>query len=195
MRIADVLQRHRQIVRDTFAALGGVEVSTEGDSFFAVFPRAQDSVSAAVAIQRDLAREEWPDEAVVRLRIGLHTGEGRALRRPITSAWMSIARHGSWPLPTVDRSLVSDATRETVERQLPSEIQLRDLGEHRLRDLSGTERLFQVVADGLPDEFPVLRSLNAVPNNLPTQSTPMVGRATERAAIREPPRIGHASGC
>ncbi len=181
---AGVLQRHRQIVRDTFAAQGGVEISTEGDSFFAVFPRAQDSVSAAVAIQRDLAREEWPNDAIVRLRIGLHTGEGRLSGTDYVgmdvhrAARIMAAAHGG-------QVLVSDATRESVESQLPTGIELRDLGEHRLRDLSGTERLFQIVADDLPDEFPVLRSLNAVPNNLPMQSTPMVGRATERAAIRE----------
>ncbi len=125
----------------------------------------------------------------MRLRIGLHTGEGRLSGTDYVgldvhrAARIMAAAHGG-------QVLVSDATRETVERQLPTEIQLRDLGEHRLRDLSGTERLFQVVADDLPDEFPVLRSLNAVPNNLPTQSTPMVGRATERAAIRDAPRIG-----
>ena len=180
----DVLQRHRQIVRDAFVAQDGVEVGTEGDSFFAVFPRAQDSVMAAVAIQRDLAREEWPRDATVRLRIGLHTGEGRISGADYIgldvhrAARIMAAAHGG-------QVLLSDATRESVEGQLPSGIQLRDLGEHRLRDLSGTERLFQVVGDDLPDEFPALRSLNAVPNNLPTQSTPMVGRRTERNAIRE----------
>ena len=182
---ANVLQRHRQIVRDTFAAQGGVEISTEGDSFFAVFPRAQDSVSAAVAIQRDLARGGMARRTPSCGCASACTREKDACPGPITSAWMSIARHGSWPLPTVDRcwSRTPRAKRWSVSCRRG--IQLRDLGEHRLRDLSGTERLFQVVADDLPDEFPVLRSLNAVPNNLPTQSTPMVGRATERAAIRE----------
>ena len=181
---ADVLQRHRQIVRDAFAAQGGVEVGTEGDSFFAVFPRAQDSVSAAVAIQRDLATEEWPEDAVVRLRIGLHTGEGRLSGTDYIgldvhrAARIMAAAHGG-------QVLLSEATREEVEPRLPGDVHLRDLGEHRLRDLSGTERLFQVIANDLPDDFPTLRSLNAVPNNLPTQATPLVGRATELRAINE----------
>jgi predicted ATPase/class 3 adenylate cyclase len=181
---ADVLQRHRKIIRDAFAAQDGVEVSTEGDSFFAVFPRAEDAVSAAVTIQRNLTSEQWPGGANVRIRIGLHTGEGRisgvdyiGLDVHRAARIMAVAHGG--------QILVSDATRESVEPQLASSIELRDLGEHRLRDLSGTERLFQVIADDLPDHFPVLRSLNAVPNNLPMQSTPLVGRGTELRAIRE----------
>jgi predicted ATPase/class 3 adenylate cyclase len=188
---ADVLQRHRQIVRDAFAARGGVEVGTEGDSFFAVFPRAEDSLHAAVAIQRDLASEAWPQGANVRIRIGLHTGEGRVSGSDYIgldvhrAARIMAAAHGG-------QILISDATRASVETHLTNGIQLRDLGEHRLRDLSGTERLFQVTGDGLSDEFPALRSLNAVPNNLPTQSTPMVGRTAELRSIRdhlESPRV------
>jgi predicted ATPase/class 3 adenylate cyclase len=181
---ADVLQRHRQIVRDAFAARGGLEIGTEGDSFFAVFPRAEDSVNAAVAIQRDLAKERWPQDGSVRVRIGLHTGEARISGFEYVgidvhrAARIMAAAHGG-------QILISDATRESVERKLPSGIELRDLGEHRLKDLSGTERLFQVTAEDLPDEFAALRSLNAVPNNLPTQSTPLVGRTAELKSIRE----------
>jgi predicted ATPase/class 3 adenylate cyclase len=181
---ADVLQRHRQIVRDAFAAQDGVEVGTEGDSFFAVFPRAEAAVSAAVTIQRGLASERWPEGAKVPLRIGLHTGEGRVSG----SDYIGLDVHRAARIMAVAHGgqiLVSDATRVSVESRLPASIELRDLGEHRLRDLSGTERLFQVIADDLPDHFPALRSLNAVPNNLPTQSTPMVGRATELKKIRE----------
>jgi len=74
-RYADLLRAHRRIVRDTFSPAGGVEIDTQGDSFFFAFPRAREAVAAAIEVQRAHARTVWPDEAVVRVRIGLHTGE------------------------------------------------------------------------------------------------------------------------
>jgi class 3 adenylate cyclase len=74
-RYSPVLGRHRAIVRECFAGRGGIEVGTQGDSFFAVFADAPQAIAAAVAIQRRLAAEPWPEGAAVRIRIGLHTGE------------------------------------------------------------------------------------------------------------------------
>ena len=179
-----VLERHHRILRKAFGRCAAVEMGTEGDSFFAVFPSATDAVAAAVAIQRTLAAEEWPQASALRVRIGLHTGEailvgtgyvGLDLHR---AARIMAAAHGG-------QILISEATRALVERSLSDGIELRDLGEHRLRDLVGRERLFQVVADGLPPTFPPLRTLDAMPNNLPTQPSELVGREVELRTIRK----------
>ena len=74
-RYREVLSRHRQIVRETFSAADGIEVDTQGDAFFFVFARAREAVGAAVEVQRAHATTDWPDDAAVRVRIGLHTGE------------------------------------------------------------------------------------------------------------------------
>ena len=179
-----VLERHRRILRDVFARSAALEMSTEGDSFFAVFPGAQEAVAGAVAIQRAIAAEDWPAGASLRVRIGLHTGEARVADGDYVgldvhrAARIMAAAHGG-------QILISGATRALVERSLGSDIELRDLGEHRLRDLSAPERLSQAFADDLATDFPPLRTLNAPSNNLPTQTSRLVGRETELTAIRQ----------
>jgi predicted ATPase/class 3 adenylate cyclase len=179
----DVLERHRRIVREAFSRSAAVEIGTEGDSFFAVFPSAPDAVAAAVAIQRAIAAEVWPQDSNLRLRIGLHTGEARLAGAGYVgldihrAARIMAAAHGG-------QIVISAATRTLAERSLDDSIQLRDLGEHRLRDLSAPERLYQVLASGLPTDFSPLRTLNAIPNNLPTQTSRLIGRDAELAVIR-----------
>jgi predicted ATPase/class 3 adenylate cyclase len=179
---SDLLERHRRITRDAFSRSAGVEMSTEGDSFFAVFPSAADAVAAAVVIQRAISVEEWPQAVTLRVRIGLHTGEARIADQDYVgldvhrAARIMAAGHGG-------QIIISDATHALVERSLGDGIELRDLGQHRLRDLSAPERLFQVLAEGLPTDFPALRSLDATPNNLPTQASELVGREAELSAI------------
>ncbi len=174
----DILERHRVLLRAAFGAQGGHEQGTEGDSFFVIFRSAPAAVAAAADAQRSLAAEPWPAEAVVRVRMGLHTGElestadgviGYAINR---TARIAAIAHGG-------QVLVSDATRSLVASELPEGISLRDLGEHRLKDLRAPERIAQLVIDGLPSDFPALRSLDARPNNLPTQLTTFVGRERE----------------
>jgi predicted ATPase/class 3 adenylate cyclase len=174
----DVRERHRVLLREAFIAHGGHEQSTEGDSFFVLFRRAPEAVLAAVAAQRAIATEPWPPDAPVRVRMGLHTGEiervgddviGYAINR---TARITGVAHGG-------QVLLSDATRALVEGELPVGTSIRDLGAHRLKDLREPERLAQLVIDGLPDAFPPLRSLDARPNNLPTQLTTFVGRDRE----------------
>jgi predicted ATPase/class 3 adenylate cyclase len=176
----DVRERHRTLLRDAFAAHAGHEQSTEGDSFFVIFRRAVDAVSAAIDAQRAVAAEAWPAEGTVRVRMGLHTGEienigtdviGYAINR---AARIAAVAHGG-------QVLLSDATRALVADDLPAGASLRDLKTHRLKDLREPERLAQLVIDGLPDEFPPLRSIDARPNNLPTQLTTFVGRDRELA--------------
>ena len=181
---ANLLERHHRIFRDAFARRDAVEVGSEGDSFFAVFAHATDAVEAAVAIQRAIAEEEWPQAAAPGVRMGLHTGEARLAAGTYVgldlhrAARIMAAAHGG-------QILVSEATRALVEQSLGNGIELRDLGQHRLRDLSRRERLFQVVAEGLRPDFPRLTTLDATRNDLPIQPSELVGREFDLLAIGE----------
>jgi predicted ATPase/class 3 adenylate cyclase len=181
---SELLARHNHIVRDAFARSAAVEIGTEGDSFFAVFPSAGDAVTSAVAIQRAIAAENWPSATHVRVRIGVHSGEAQQAGAGYVgldvhrAARIMSAAHGG-------QILISEPTRALVERSLSDGITLRDLGEHRLRDLTRRERLYQVVAHGLTSDFPPPRSLERTPNNLPMQTTELVGRDDELQDIRE----------
>lgn len=179
-----VLEDHRRLLRSAFRSHGGREVDTQGDAFFYAFHRASDAVSAAIAAQRAITSHAWPDGILVRIRTGLHTGEalqtetgyaGMAVHR---AARICAAAHGG-------QILVSQATRELVADAGPDGMNLLDLGEHRLKDLSRPQRLFQVVAPDLPDEFPSLRTLDSLPNNLPRQLTSFIGRDREITEIKE----------
>jgi predicted ATPase/class 3 adenylate cyclase len=174
----DVRERHRELLRAAFVAHDGYEQSTEGDSFFVIFRRAGDAVAAAVDAQRALAAEAWPDGADVKVRMGLHTGEIERLGGDVIgydinrTARITAVAHGG-------QVLLSDATRSLVADDLRDGVGLRDVGAHRLKDLREPEHLSQLVVDGLTDTFPPLRSLDARPNNLPTQLTSFVGRDRE----------------
>jgi predicted ATPase/class 3 adenylate cyclase len=182
-RYGELRERHRELLRAAFAEAGGEEQGTEGDSFFVVFASARSAVAAAVAAQRALAAEPWPDDAAVRVRIGLHTGEAEVAGGSLVgidinrAARVAAVAHGG-------QILLSDATRAVVSNALPDDTRLRDLGEFRLRDLSSTEHLIQVEADGLPSDFPPPRTIDARANNLPTQLTTFIGRSDELAEAR-----------
>jgi YVTN family beta-propeller protein len=158
-RYGEVLAEHQGLLRGVFAAHGGHEVDTQGDSFFYVFPRAKAAVEAAVAAQRALASHPWREGGEIRVRIGVNTGEasledgryvGFAVHR---AARISAAGHGG-------QILLSSSTRELVEHDLPEGQLVRDLGERRLKDLPRLERIYQLVVDGLPSEFAPLRTLD-----------------------------------
>jgi len=179
-RYAMVRERQREILRVAFQADGGVEQGTEGDSFFVVFSSARDGLSAAVAAQRALAAEPWAPDAVVRVRMGLHTGEASLVGGSLVGLDINRAARIA-AISNGGQIVASDATRALVGSSLPAGITLRDLGLHRLRDLGAAERLVQVEAEDLLRDFPALRSLDARPNNLPTQLTTFVGRERELA--------------
>jgi len=179
-RYAGVRERHRELLRAAFAANGGIEQGTEGDSFFVVFPSARSGLVAAIEAQRALASEPWPDDTTVRVRMGLHAGEvelsgGSLVGLDINRAARIAATANGGQV------VVSDAIRSLVGGDLPEGATLRPLGSHRLRDLRDPEPLAQVVAAGLAETFPPLRSVDARPNNLPTQLTSFVGREVELA--------------
>lgn len=173
------------IVDDVVAGQGGVLVKPrgEGDSHFCVFARATDAVAAAVALQRALAAEPWPDRVTLRTRIALHTGE--ADRRaddyygPVINrcARLRAIVHGG-------QTVISAATEQLARDALPGGVTLRDLGSHRLKDLARDEQVFQVCAADLPADFPPLRSLDLFPTNLPVQATAFVGRDREVEELR-----------
>jgi predicted ATPase/class 3 adenylate cyclase len=183
-RFASVRHEHNEIVRRAIVEGGGVEVSTEGDSFFAAFGSAVGAVEAAVAAQRGLATHDWPPDGPVRVRMGLHTGEGVAAGDDYVdinvnrAARIAAAAHGG-------QVIVSDATRSLVERDLPDGASFRDLGLHRLKDIAQPEHLHDIVVEGLPSDFQPPRTLDARPNNLPAQLTSFVGREEDIADVSE----------
>jgi predicted ATPase/class 3 adenylate cyclase len=173
-----VLERQAAIMRAAIAKHGGREEGTEGDSFFVVFDSAVAAVEAAVEAQRSLAAEPWPAGGEVTVRMGLHAGEASVSAAGLVgldihrAARIAAAAHGG-------QVVVSEAVRALVAADLASGISLRSLGSHRLKDLREPQPLCQVVAEGLRIEFPPLQSLDARPNNLPTQLTSFVGREKE----------------
>jgi predicted ATPase/class 3 adenylate cyclase len=176
-----LLARHNAVIRAAVAAHGGVEVKTEGDAFFVVFTRAADAIAAATDAQRALFAERWPTDATVRVRMGLHAGAGELSEGDYVgidvhrAARVSAAAHGG-------QLLITEPVRVLVGA-LPPNATLRDLGEHELKDFPAPERLFQVDIDGLPLEFPPLRTLTARRGNLPEPPTSFVGRQEELDAL------------
>ncbi len=170
------------LLRHAFHVFNGHEVDTQGDAFFVAFARATDAVSAAVAAQRSLFSHTWPEGVTVRVRMGLHTGE------PVraTEGYVGLDVHRAARIMSAGHGgqvLLSQTTRELVVQALPEGVTLRDLGDHRLKDLQRASQLFQLVIADLPAGFPPLRTLNAHPNNLPIQPTPLIGREKEVAAV------------
>lgn len=184
-RYPDLLAEHHQILRQTITAWDGAVVDTQGDAFFAVFTQAQDALAAAISIQRSLVTQTWPDGLQVRVRMGLHTGEpsltqdgyyvGLDIHR---AARVCSAGHGG-------QVLLTQATCNLVLADLPFGVSLRDLGNHRLKDLDRPERLYQLVIPDLPADFPAVRSLELFVHNLPTPLTSFIGREKELADVQK----------
>lgn len=163
---------------------GGSEISTEGDSFFAAFTSAPDAVRAAVGMHDILAREPWPEGGEIRVRIGMHTGEGRALG----DTYVGLDVHRAARISAVGyggQTLLSAATRELVAAKLPSGSSLRDLGLHRLKDRERPEHIFEIVAPGQQRHFSPPPTLGTGQSNLPAATTTFVGRSRERSEIVE----------
>jgi predicted ATPase/class 3 adenylate cyclase len=181
-----VVARHEMLLREAITAAGGVVFKLVGDAICAAFSSAQDGVNAALAAQRALRAEAWgatglPQGQPLRVRMALHTGiveerGGDYFGLPLSRvARLLAAGHGG-------QILLSLASEQLVREQLPPAVVLRDLGLHRLKDLSLPEQIFQLVARDLPPSFPPLQTLEAHRTNLPFQPTPLIGRGHEIAA-------------
>jgi predicted ATPase/class 3 adenylate cyclase len=183
--MAAALRRHDAILREAIEASAGYVFKTVGDAFCAAFETPQAAVEVAVRTQLTLLDEPWPTSVPVRVRMGLHTGVceerdndyfGPTVNR---AARLEAIAHGG-------QTVLSGTTAELAASALPGGVRLRDLGQHRLRDLGRPEHVFQVEADGLPASFPPLTSLDnpELPNNLPGLLSVFIGRSAELAAIR-----------
>ncbi len=178
----EALERHDAVLRSAIEKRGGRVFKTVGDAFCAVFPLATDAVSAAVDAQRALGAENFDGVGGLLVRMAVHTGEAHP-------------RDGDYFGPTVNRVarlmsigygaqvLVSGTSADVLHGELAPPLSLMDLGVHRLKDLSDGERVFQLVGPDLRVQFPALRSLDSLPNNLPRQLTTFVGRENEEREI------------
>lgn len=156
---AKLLAEHQDLIRSIAERFHGHEVDTQGDSFFFAFFRAADAVAFATEAQRTLAVHKFPQDANVRVRMGLHTGEPMLARTGYVgmdvhrAARIGAAGHGG-------QVLLSPTTRALVENELPDGTTLRDLGEHKLKDLRYPVHIVQLTIEGLPADFPPLKSIN-----------------------------------
>ena len=180
------MARHDQILGDVITAHGGslLRARGEGDSSFSVFESAHSAVAAAVAVQQRLGSEPWPGQARIRVRLAVHSGEAEFRDNDYYGSDVNrCARLRA--LAAGGQCLVSAATRGVVAQSLPAGTWLADLGSHRLKDLTEPERVYQVCHPDLPSEFPPLRGLESVPNNLPVQLTNFIGRRADVEAVSE----------
>jgi class 3 adenylate cyclase/DNA-binding NarL/FixJ family response regulator len=181
-RYAEVLADQQRIMRDCFARWHGHEIDSQGDSFFVAFSRAADAIRCAIDCQHRLAEWDWPEGDPVRVRMGIHTGEPIVASRNYVgldvhrAARIASAGHGG-------QILLSSTVRDLVAHELPEGSELRDLGQHHLKDLSAEVHLYQVVSDGLPSDFPPLKTAGGESPRLshPSQST---GSDSRRGLLR-----------
>jgi predicted ATPase/class 3 adenylate cyclase len=180
-RYGAVRARLRELVRESAGRWNGHEVDWAGDGAFLAFSSARDAVAAAVDLQRAIGAEAWPPEGVLRLRIGIHTGEpefgdeGYVGLDVHVAARICGAGHG-------DQVLVSLPTREVAGNRSVPGVSFKPLGRHRLKDVPDPQPLFQLVGDGLAADFPPLRTLAGA--TLPTLHHRLVGRAADLASVQ-----------
>ena len=175
----ELLDRHRALLREAFEGHHGHVLATEGDEFFVAFESAGDALVAAREGQRALAGEEWPDGGEIRVRMGVHTGEPR----PVDGGYVGLDVHQAARVMAAGHGgqvLVSEATRSLL-----GDVELRDLGEHQLKDIAGLQRLYQLEIDGLPADFPPLNTLDNRFASLPVVPNAFVGRERELAEAGE----------
>lgn len=179
---ATVLGDHNRLLSEAIATHGGSHVDAAGDGLFVSFPTASSALLACIDAQRAIGSHPWPEGADVRVRMGLHTGEPMSA----ASGYVGIDVHRAARICAAGHGgqiLISDAARALIGSGVPDDVGFRDLGEHRLKDLTSPVRLYQVVAPELAADFPPVRSLETLPNNLPHQLSSFVGRSQEIADV------------
>ena len=178
MKVA--LARHDALMREAIDGSGGFVFKTIGDAFCASFATVSEAVEAALVAQLALVAEPWPEATPVKVRMALHTGaaeirDGDYFGPPVNRVARLLAiGHGG-------QTLLSQTTYDLVRDHPPAGSEPRSMGEHRLKDLSRPESVYQLNHPGLPSEFPQLRSLDnpALRHNLPPQLTSFIGRERE----------------
>ena len=168
-RYGDVLAEHRRLLRSGFTEHGGIEIDTQGDAFFIAFGSARDAVAAAVSAQQALATYPWRDGVEVRVRMGLHTCEPHRS----TESYVGVGVHRAARICTIAHGgqvLLSGSTAGIVDDEEIPGVAVRDLGEHRLKDIDRPERVFELVVKGLPSDFPPPRTID--------QQVPLTGTVT-----------------
>lgn len=183
LRMEVALLRHDKLIHEIVTKHLGFTFKTVGDQFCVVFQRAADAVLAAIDIQKSISAETWDLPWALKVRIGIHTGDtherdgdyyGQTVNRV---ARIEAAAHG-------EQIVVSEVAYQLARDRLEPTIQFSELGEHRLKDLSRPDKLYQVNAPELPTvEFPAPRSLNRHLHNLPVQTTPFIGRGDVLAKL------------
>jgi predicted ATPase/class 3 adenylate cyclase/DNA-binding CsgD family transcriptional regulator len=184
--MARAVPEHYALLEESVALHGGVRPveQGEGDSIVAAFSRGSDAVAAALDIQRRMGAHAWPEGPVLRVRIALHTAEAQ-LRDEGNYFGLALSRCARLrELAHGGQVLLSGATHDLVVDRMPAGARLADRGVHRLRDLGRPEHVHELLDGDTPQEFPALRSLDALPNNLPGQLTSFVGRVTELREIQ-----------
>jgi class 3 adenylate cyclase len=182
-RYSEVLAEHRRIVRDTFTGANGVEIDTQGDAFFFAFARARDAVEAAVEAQRAHASAEWPDDATVRVRMGLHTGEpalgseGYLGLDVVRAARICTSAKGG-------NVLLSETTRLLVGSSLPDGVSVSPLGARNLKDIDQPEQVYELAIDGVDAEAQEAAADVPAPGRDPAESQAEF-RDRLKASIRE----------
>ena len=177
------LARHDAVLRTAIEDTGGYVFKTIGDAFCAAFDAAPSAISAAIDAQRTLATEQWGETGPLKVRMALHTGltearEGDYFGTPVNRVSRLLsAGHGG-------QVLLSQTTFELLRDDLPDGASLDDLGEHRLKDLSRPEGVYQLTSPGLAIQFAALKTLDTRPNNLPMQPTVLIGRERESEQVR-----------
>ncbi len=181
------IARHYQLLEAAVALHGGVRPveQGEGDSVVAAFTTPSDALAAALDVQRAFAEEAWPEGRDLRVRIALHTGEAQ-LRDEANYFGPTIIRCARLrSIAYGAQTVLSDATHELLVDHRPPGLTFRDLGVHRLKDLGRPEQVWQLCHADLVNDFPPLRSLDALPNNLPAQLSTFIGRDDELAQLGE----------
>ena len=184
----DAQMRHNEIIQKAVEYNSGFVFKTVGDAFCCAFQNAEDAVKAAVDIQINLKSENW-DNLVIRVRIGIHSGKSE-WNGTDYMGYVTLARSARvMSAANADQIIISNKTYELCRDKFDSvkekDIAFRDMGDRRLKDLTQPMNLYQVLASGIPAEFPPLKTLDARPNNLPEQLTSFIGRFEEINKIKE----------
>lgn len=179
--------QHDAILRHAIESSHGYVFQVVGDSFAAAFHNAGDGLRAAVMAQRNLHSTVWGDTGEIKVRMGLHTGAaekaGADANNPYSGYATIATAQRVMSVAYGGQVLLSPTAYDLLGNDVPAGISFKDMGEHRLKSLRASLRLYQVIAPDLPHQFPPLKSLDAFPNNLPLQLTSFVGREKEIADI------------